>query len=134
MPADAEQPLLQVAIGGERARVHDPVHSPIDHDRDMVRDRGRDPDVLLDHKDGEILLMGETDQEISHLDHDHRRQTLGRLVHDKKPRIAKQRSRDRKHLLFAARQLAAAVRAPVGQPWKDRIDPFDRPARRAPVR
>ena len=134
MPADAEQPLLQVAVGGERARVHDAVDASIDHDRDMVGDRGRDPDVLLDDKDGEILLVRETDQEIAHLRHDHRRQTLGRLVHDKKPRIAEQRARDRQHLLFAAGQLAAAVRAPLGQSRKDRIDPFDRPRRRAPAR
>ena len=58
--------------------------------------------------------MGETDQEIAHLGDDHRRETLGRLVHDKKPRVAKQRARDRKHLLLAARELAAAVDAPLG--------------------
>ena len=102
MPADAQQPLLQLAVGGERARVHDPVDAPIDHDCDMVGDRGRDPDVLLDDKDGEIFLVGETDQEIPHLSHDHRRQAFGRLVHHQKPRIAEQRSRDRQHLLFAA--------------------------------
>ena len=134
MPADAQQLLLQLAVGGERARVHDPVDAPIDHDRDLVGDRGRDPDVLLDDEDGEILLVGETDQEIPHLGHDHRREAFGRLVHHKKPRIAEQRPRDRQHLLFAARQLAAAVRAPLGQARKDRIDPFDRPVAPAPGR
>src|SRR5271155_5727144 len=93
----------------------------------MVRDRSRDSNVLLDDEDGKVLLVGETDQEIPHLGHDHRREAFGWLVHDKKPRIAEQRPRDRQHLLFAARQLAATVRAPLGQTWKNRIDPLDRP-------
>ena len=59
--------LLQLAVGGERARVHDAVDAPVDHDRDMVGDRGRDADVLLDDEDGKILLVRETDQKIPHL-------------------------------------------------------------------
>ena len=30
--------LLQIPVGGERARVHDPVDAPIDHDCDLVGD------------------------------------------------------------------------------------------------
>jgi hypothetical protein len=103
------------------------VDAPVDHDGDMVRNRGGDANVLLDDENGKVLVVGETDQKIPHLGHDHRRQTFGRFVHDEEPWIAEQRPPDCQHLLLAARQLAAAVGAPLGQTRKNRIDPLDRP-------
>ncbi len=72
---------------------------------------------------------------------DHRRQSLGRLVHHQQARIAEQRARDRQHLLLAARKLAAAVVAALGEAREGRVDALDRPvaavgagARRQPQR
>ena len=127
MPSDAEQPLLQVAVGGERARVHDAVDAPVHHDRDMVRHRGRDADVLLHDENGEVFLAGETDQKIAHLRDDHRREPFGRLVHHEQTRGAEQRARDRQHLLLSARQLPAAVAAPLREPRKNLVNPLDGP-------
>ena len=48
LAANAEQSLLQLAVGGERARFHDAVDAAIDHDGDVIGDAGRDADILLD--------------------------------------------------------------------------------------
>ena len=125
--ADSEQALLQVAVGGERARFHHAVHPAVDHDRDAVGDGGRDGDVLLDHQHGKVFLVGEPDEKIAHLSDDHGRKALGRLVHDEEARIAEQRPPDRQHLLLAARQLPAAVVAPFRKAREDRIDAIDGP-------
>ena len=58
VPADAEQALLQVAIGRERRRVDDAVDPTIDHDRDRIGHLGRNADVLLDDEDRDIALLG----------------------------------------------------------------------------
>ena len=127
MPPDAEKPLLQVTIGSERARVHDAVDAAVHHDRDMVRNGGRNADVLLDDEDGNVLFVREANQKVAHLSDDHRGKSLGRLVHDEKAGIAEKRASDREHLLLAARKLAAAVAAPLGETREGRIDALDRP-------
>ena len=46
---------------------------------------------------------------------DHRREALGRLVHQQHGRIGQQRARDRQHLLLAAGELVAHVGEPLLQ-------------------
>ena len=65
---------------------------------------------------------------------DHRGEALGRFVHHEKPRIAEQSARYREHLLFAARELSAAVVAALRQSRECRIDPVDRPRMAASAR
>ena len=72
--------------------------------------------------------MRQANEEVAHQPDDHRGEPFGRLVHDKKTRIAEERPGDREHLLLAARQLAAAVVAPLGEAGKGRIDALDCPA------
>src|ERR1700727_1029258 len=95
MPPDAEEPLLQVAVGGERARVHDPVDAAVHHDRDMIRNGGRDTDVLLDDEDRDVPLVREANKKIALLSDNYRGKPLCRLVHDEKAWIAKKRPSDR---------------------------------------
>ena len=71
--------------------------------------------------------MREANQKVAHLSDDHRGKSLGRLVHDEKAGIAEKRPSDRKHLLLAARKLAAAVAAPLGKTREGRIDALNRP-------
>ena len=113
MLADAEQPLLQFAIGFEPRRLHQPVDPAVDHDRDFFGHRGRDADILLDDEHADIALLAETEQDLLDLLDDHRREALGRLVHDEKVRIEQQRARNRQHLLLAAGKLIAAVASPL---------------------
>ena len=127
MPPDAEEPLLQIAVGCERARVHDAIDAPIHHDRNMIRHGGRDADVLLNDEDRNVFLVRKANQKVAHLRDDHWGESLGRLVHDQKARIAEERAGDREHLLLAARKLAAAVPAPLGETREGRIDALDRP-------
>ncbi len=91
MTADAKQPLLQIAIARQLAGFHDAVDATVDHDRDLIRNRSRYADVLLDDKHRQILFIRQADQQIAHLRNDERRQALGRLVHDKQPGIGQQR-------------------------------------------
>ena len=81
MLADAKQPLLQIAVGLEPRRFHDPVDPAVDHDRNFFRDRGRDADVLLDDQNADIALFADIEQHLLDLLDDDRRQALGRLVH-----------------------------------------------------
>ena len=67
VPADAEQALLEIAVAGEFARIHDPVDPAIDHDGDGVGDGRGDADVLLDDEDREVLLARKAKQQIAHL-------------------------------------------------------------------
>ncbi len=129
MPADAEQPLLQVAVGGQRPGVHDAVDAPVDHDGDAVGHRGRHADILLDDEDGHLAFPSERDQHLLDLADDDGRQPLGGLVHDQQLRIAQQRARDRQHLLLAARKLRAAIVPALGEPRKGLVDALDGPAR-----
>ncbi len=58
LPTDAEQALLQFAIGGKRARLHHPVDAAVDHDGDVIGHAGRHADILLDHEDRHRRLRG----------------------------------------------------------------------------
>src|SRR5208337_474876 len=125
--ADAEETLLQVPVGGEGARVHDAIDTAVDHDCDMVRDGGRDADVLFDDEDGDVFFVREANEKVAHLPDDHRRETFGRLVHDEKAGIAKQRPRDREHLLLTSRELPSTIRPALGEAGKGRVNAFDCP-------
>ncbi len=127
MPPDAKEPLLQITVGGERPRLHNAIDAPVDHDRDMIRDRGRNADILLDNQNRDVFFMREADEKVAHLRDNHRGEPFGRLVHDQQARIAEERAGDRQHLLLAARKLAAPVPAPLGKTREGRIDPLDRP-------
>ena len=127
MPADAEQALLQLAVGGKPRGVDDAVDAAVDHDGDVLRHRGRDADVLLDDEDGDLALLAEPHQHVLDLGDDDRREALGRLVHDQEARIGQQRARDRQHLLLAAGELAAAVGLALGEPRESLVDALDRP-------
>ena len=125
--ADAEEALLEIPIGGERRRVHDPVDAAVDHDRDVLRHRGGHSDVLLDDEDRDLPLLADPDQHVLDLLHDDRRESLGRLVHHQQARVEQQRARDREHLLLAARELAAAARMPFLESRKRVVDALARP-------
>ena len=127
MAPDAEQPLLQFAIGGEAARLDDAVDPPVDHDRDALGNRRRDADILLDDEHRHVAFLAKPDQHLLDLRDDDGRETLGRLVHDQETRIGHQRPRDRQHLLLAAGKLAAAVVSPLGQAREGVVDALDRP-------
>ena len=134
MAADAEQPLLELAVGGETARVDDAVDPPVDHDRDLVGNRSGDADVLFDDEDRHVAFLTEPDQHFLDPGDDHRREALGRLVHDEKTRIRQQRAGNRQHLLLAARKLTAAVGFALGQAREGLIDALDVPRTGAAVR
>ena len=102
LPADAEQALLQLAVGGEHPRLHDPVDAAIDHDGDVIGNSGRHADILLDHEDRHGALARELYQHGLDLLDDHRREPFRRLVHDQEVRVAEKRAANREHLLLAA--------------------------------
>ncbi len=133
MAADAEQALLQVAIGRQPHRLDHPVDAAVDHDGDRVGDLGRHADVLLDDEDGDIALLGQPHQHVLDLRDDDRREAFGRLVHDQEPRIEQQRPRDRQHLLLAAGELRAGIVLALGKPRKGVVDPLRRPAAARPA-
>ena len=127
--ADAEEPLLQAAVGGELARRHDAVDAAVDHDRDVLGDCGGDADVLLDDEDRDVAFLGEAHEHFLELRDNERGEALGRLVHHEQARIAQQRPGDSEHLLLAAGELGAAARAPLGELRKGVVDAIDRPRR-----
>src|SRR5207253_7874027 len=61
------------------------------------------------------------------LGYDNRRQAFGRLVHDEQMRVGQERAGDRQHLLFAARELSAAVVLAFGKTGKCLVDAIDGP-------
>ena len=76
--ADAEQALLQLAVGGEARGIDDAVDAAVDHDRDVARDRRGDTDVLLDHEHGHVAVLAEPHQHLLDLgDDDGRRPSVG---------------------------------------------------------
>ena len=105
----AEQPLLQLAVGGELGGGHRARDAPVHHHVDGVGDLDRDAEVLLDQQHRDLALGGERLQHRRDLLDDHRREALGRLVHHQQLRVEEQRARDREHLLLAAGELGAAV-------------------------
>ena len=115
MNADAEQPLLQIAVRREAAGVDDAVDAAVDHDGDVFRNRRRHPDILLDDQHRHVAFLAEAHEHFLDLGDDDGCETFGRLVHDQQMRIGQKRARDREHLLLAAGKLAAAVILPFGQ-------------------
>ena len=103
--ADAEQALLQVAIGGQLARIDQPVDAAVDDDGDGLGHGGGNADVLLDDEHGDLAVLDETNQDVVDLRHDHGRQALGRLVHQQQTRIEQEGTRDGQHLLLSAGEL-----------------------------
>src|SRR5258708_2689594 len=73
-----------------------------------VTDRKGGAQTLLDQQDGQALLLKPC-QDFDNLLHDHRRQSLRRLIEQQHGRIEHQRTRDRKHLLLAAGKLEAEI-------------------------
>ena len=82
MQPHAQQALLQVAIGGEARGVDGSVDAAVDHDGDVPRHRRRHADILLDHEHRHVAVVTKAYQHLLDLGDDHRRQSLGRLVHD----------------------------------------------------
>ena len=128
MAADAEESLLERAVGRELRRVHDPVDAPVHHDRDVFRHSSGHPDVLLDDQDRDLALLADPDQHVLDLLHDHRREPLGRLVHHQQARVEQQCARYREHLLLAARELSTPVRTPLREPRESIVDTLPRPS------
>ena len=122
----AQQPLLQVGIGGQLGRRHDPRDAAIDHHRHRVGHIDRHTEILLDQQDRQRIVAQRL-QRLRHLLDDHRRQPLGRLVHHQQAGIEQKRAADRQHLLLAAGELEAAVAAPLGQAREKLVDALDRP-------
>ena len=127
MPAHAEQALLEFPVGRELAGFDDAVDPPVDHDGDVLGDRRRDPDILLDDEDRHVGFLSQSHQHLLDLRHDHRRKTLGRLVHDQEMRVGHQRARNRQHLLLAAGKLGAAVVSALGKPREGVVDALGGP-------
>ena len=57
----------------------------------------------------------EVAQRLGQLLDDDRREPLERLIQQQEPRVGHQGARDGEHLLLAARELVALVRAPLGE-------------------
>ena len=54
---DAEQALLQFAVGGKARRLDDAVDAAIDHDGDVAGHRRRHADILLDHEHRHVAIL-----------------------------------------------------------------------------
>ena len=120
--AHAQKSLLEFAVRFEPRRFHDPVDPAVDHDRHFFGDSGRNADVLLDNEDTDFALFAEVDQNLFNLFHNHRSQSLGRLVHNKEPWIEEEGAGNCEHLLLAAGKLVAAIGAPFRQSGESFVD------------
>ena len=129
---DPEQALLERAVAGQLAGRDDPAHPPIDHDRDVLGDGRRDPDILFDEEDGDIALRRERREQLLELGDDEGGEPLGRLVEHEEPRVLEEGARDGEHLLLAARELSAPVPAPLREPREHLVHPFHGPRAAAP--
>jgi hypothetical protein len=81
--------------------------------------------VLLDQEDRHLLLARDPADGLEDLPHNQRRQPKRGLVEQQQPRPAHQGAADRQHLLLAARQGAAALLAPLGQPGEHLEHPVE---------
>src|SRR5947207_1301042 len=66
----------------------------------VLREGERKRSVLLDEKNGHLILPVDPGHDLEDLDHDARRQTEGRFVHQQEPRPQHQRATDCQHLLL----------------------------------
>src|SRR5690606_24504675 len=87
-----------------------------------------DLQVLLHQQNGDTLLADQLELRDDLLDDD-RRQAFHRFVQHQQARVVHQGAADRQHLLFAARQLPAAVAAPLFQAREDAVDVIQLPRR-----
>ena len=127
VPPDPEKALLEGAVGGQLAGRDDPADPAVDHDRDVLGDGRRDPDVLFDEEDGDVALGREGREQLLELGDDEGGEPLGRLVEHQQPRVLEEGARDGEHLLLAARELAAAVAPPLGEPREHVVHPIHGP-------
>ncbi len=74
-------------------------------------------------KHTDFALLAESDQNLLDLLHNHRRESFGRLVHNEKARVEKQRARNGEHLLLAAGELIATIGAPFCEARECLVDP-----------
>src|SRR5947199_1318747 len=119
---DTEVSRLRLRISrklGGAASMHD---TALAHDKDHVRVPQRKGKLLLDEKDRCARLL-ERRNGTAELAHHHRRQSLGRLVHQQQRRISDQRARCREHLLLAAAELAGKAAQPAVKIGKEIDDP-----------
>src|SRR5689334_16288952 len=99
--------------------------APMLHHVMAVRERGREPEILLHQHDGEAALL-ELDDDAPQRLHDHRRESFGDLVEQQQLRAGAKDARHGEHLLLAAgkartlRGLAAL--AQVGEHLVDLVD------------
>src|SRR5215467_11510594 len=111
--------LVQLRHVRIELRVGDHVdHTPMVDDVVAVRDRRREPEILLDQQDREALALQLRDRAADLLD-DHRRETFGRLVEQQQPRAGAQDAADREHLLLAAGELGSLAPKPLFQVRKE---------------
>ena len=130
---DPEEALLEGAVAGQLAGRDDLADPAVDHDRDVVGDGRRDPDVLLDEEDGDVALGREGREQRLQLGDDEGGEPLGRLVEHEEARVLEEGARDGEHLLLAARELPAAVAPPLREPRKHLVHPFHGPRAAAPA-
>jgi hypothetical protein len=123
---DAEQALLQMRVGAELRRRHRARDAAVHHHVDRVGDLDRDADVLLDQSTA-ISPLDASAFSIRRPADDHRREALGRLVHDEQARVEQQRPRDSEHLLLAAGKLGTAVLLALGEARERLVDALDGP-------
>ena len=94
------------------------------HDVAIVGDFERGGSKLLDEQHRDFFLLQPPDDR-EHLFDEARRKPHRRLVQQQHLRLKHQRARHRQHLLFAARQRAGQLIAPLAQPRKQIIHPVD---------
>ncbi len=80
--ANAQQALLEIAIGRERLRCDYAVNPPVDHDDHGVGHPGGNVDVLLNDKDRDVASSGEAHECFLDMRDDDGGEALCRLVHD----------------------------------------------------
>ena len=82
MAANAQEPLLQLAVGRKPPQLYDAIDPAVHHDGDVFGNDRRNADILLDDEDRHVAFLAKTNEHFLDLRHDHRREALGRLVHD----------------------------------------------------
>ena len=127
MAADTQQPLLEQPVGGQLGRRHGAPDAAVDHDRDLFGNRGRDRNILFDEQNCDAVFLGQPCEQFLDLGDDQRRKAFRRLVENQEFGVLQERAGDREHLLFAARELPAAVVAALRQPGEGVVHPIDVP-------
>ena len=124
---DAEIAALELRARRQLARCRLGCDLAGDHDQLALRERCRDGEVLFDQENVQALLH-ELPECLDQALDDRGGKPFGRLIHDQQLRVRQQRTTDREHLLLPARELRAAVPLPLGQAWKELVDPLWSPS------